>query len=156
MGFDAMTGSINNINISNHKGEYLSDKWQYGPLTYLGLMTAGFPNIFFVTGPQSPGVKSQMILSIEQHVDWIADCIKYMKSNGNKMINPKKKSEELWVKHVADVANDTLYPMGNSWYQGANIKGKTRVFMPYVGGFQKYRAKLNAVVSARYEGFDFY
>ena len=76
--------------------------------------------------------------------------------NLTKMINPKKKSEELWVKHVADVANDTLYPMGNSWYQGANIKGKTRVFMPYVGGFQKYRAKLNAVVSARYEGFDFY
>ena len=156
MGFDAMTGSIKNINICNHKGEYLSDKWQYGPLTYLGLMTAGFPNIFFVTGPQSPGVKSQMILSIEQHVDWISDCIKYMKSNGNKMINPQKKSEELWVKHVADVANDSLYPMGNSWYQGANIKGKTRVFMPYVGGFQKYRAKLNAVVSARYEGFDFY
>ena len=152
-GFDAMTGALNEIDIRTSDGAVLRDKWQDGPLTYLGLMVAGFPNMFTITGPGSPGVKTQMILSIEQHIDWIAECLKHLKNNGYHRIEADEKAESEWVDHVNEVADSTLYPLANSWYMGANIPGKTRVFMPYVGGVPAYKKKCDEVAAKGYEGF---
>jgi cyclohexanone monooxygenase len=152
-GFDAMTGALREIDIRTGAGRSLAAKWADGPRTYLGLMTAGFPNLFMITGPQSPGVKSQMILSCEQHVDWIAGCLEYMRSRRLRVIDPVAAAEDAWVQHVNDVADATLYPLANSWYVGANIPGKPRVFMPYVGGVQAYKQKCDAVTAADYAGF---
>ncbi len=152
-GFDAMTGTMREIDIRVRNGVTLEDQWEGGPRTYLGIMVAGLPNMFMVTGPQSPGVKSQMILSIEMHVDWIADCLKHMREHGKSRITATGEAQEDWVHHTADVANATLYPQANSWYMGANIPGKPRVFMPYVGGVHAYKQKCEAVVAADYEGF---
>ncbi len=124
-----------------------------GPLTYLGLMVSGFPNMFVVTGPGSPGVKTQMIASIEQHVDWIADCIGHMQNNGFDRIEASPQAEMEWVHHVNQVADSTLYPLANSWYMGANIPGKPRVFMPYVGGYDRYKRHCDTVAAKGYEGF---
>ena len=131
----------------------LRDHWEGGPLTYLGLMVSGFPNMFVVTGPGSPGVKTQMIASIEQHVDWIADCIGHMRKHGFDRIEASPQAELDWVHHVNQVADSTLYPLANSWYMGANIPGKPRVFMPYVGGFDRYKRHCDAVAAKGYEGF---
>ena len=109
--------------------------------------------MFMVTGPGSPGVKSQMILSCEQHVDWIADCLAHMADNGQRRIEPQPEAEAEWVAHVNEVGCSTLYPLADSWYMGANIPGKPRVFMPYVGGVHAYTAKLKEVVEKGYEGF---
>ena len=152
-GFDAMTGALNEIDISTSDGAKLKDKWEGGPLTYLGIMVAGFPNMFTITGPGSPGVKTQMILSIEQHMDWIADCLKHLKANGLQRIEASVEAESEWVQHVNDVADSTLYPLANSWYVGANIPGKPRIFMPYVGGVTAYKAKCDAVAAGGYTGF---
>ena len=152
-GFDAMTGALKDIDLRTSDGHTIQDKWEGGPLAYLGLMIAGFPNMFMVTGPGSPGVKSQMILSCEQHVDWIADCLAHMAANGHGRIEPKPEAEAEWVAHVNEVGDSTLYPLANSWYMGANIPGKPRVFMPYVGGVHNYTAKLKEVVENDYEGF---
>ena len=116
-------------------------------------MVSGFPNMFVVTGPGSPGVKTQMIASIEQHVDWIADCIGHMRSHGFDRIEASPQAESEWVHHVNQVADSTLYPLANSWYIGANIPGKPRVFMPYVGGFDRYKRHCDAVAAKGYEGF---
>jgi cyclohexanone monooxygenase len=118
-------------------------------------MIAGFPNLFMITGPQSPGVKSQMILACEQHVDWIADCIKYMRGRGLARIEAEQDAEDAWVHHNNEVADRTLYPLANSWYVGANIPGKPRVFMPYVGGVTAYKKKCDEVAAAEYQGFRF-
>ncbi len=152
-GFDAMTGALHNIDIYNHRGISLKQKWKEGPLTYLGLMTADFPNFFMITGPQSPGVKSNMILSIEQHVNWVAQCLETMRKSGKRTINAKETSEKSWVNHCKEVADKTLYPLGNSWYQGANIPGKKKVFMPYIGGVQKYKNICDEIVRQGYPGF---
>ncbi len=152
-GFDAMTGALAEIGVRNGSGETLRDKWSAGPRTYLGLMVAGFPNLFLITGPGSPGVKSQMILSIEQHSDWIADCLKHLHARGLNRIEADEKAELAWVDHVNEIANATLYPLANSWYMGANIPGKPRVFMPYVGGVQRYKQHIEASVTNGYEGF---
>jgi cyclohexanone monooxygenase len=152
-GFDAMTGAMLNIDIRNGAGATLQDKWSAGPKRYLGLMVAGFPNLFMITGPQSPGVKSQMILSIEQHADWIGDCLKHLRSRGFARIEADVRSESKWVEHVNDVADGTLYPLANSWYVGANIPGKPRIFMPYVGGFAAYKRKCDEAAANGYEGF---
>jgi cyclohexanone monooxygenase len=152
-GFDAMTGALREIDVRGAGGEKLADKWEGGPRTYLGLMVAGFPNMFVITGPGSPGVKTQMILSIEQHTDWIADCLKKMRVDGFARIEPTEESETEWVEHVNQVADSTLYPLANSWYVGANIPGKPRVFMPYVGGLHVYTRKCNEVARKGYEGF---
>lgn len=152
-GFDAMTGAMKEIDIRADSGPAISDKWADGPRTYLGLMAAGFPNLFMITGPQSPGVKSQMILSCEQHVDWIADCLKHLRAHGQDRIEAQKSAEDFWVEHNNEVADSTLYPLANSWYVGANIPGKPRVFMPYVGGVTAYKAKCDEVAAANYEGF---
>jgi len=131
----------------------LEVQWEGGPRTYLGVMVAGLPNMFMITGPQSPGVKSQMILSIEWHANWIADCLAHMKAAGARRIDATEQSQEEWVRHVKEVADKTLYPLANSWYMGVNIPGKPQIFMPYVGGVQAYTKKCQEVVAKGYEGF---
>ena len=152
-GFDAMTGSVAKIDIRGRDGQALNQKWAEGPKTYLGLMSAGFPNLFIITGPGSPSVLSNMIVSIEQHVDWIGDCIGYMRDRGLTTMEAKKDAEENWVAHVNEVAHTTLYPQANSWYMGANIPGKPQIFMPYIGGVGVYRQICNDVAAKGYEGF---
>ena len=152
-GFDAMTGSVARIDISGRNGQTLNQKWAEGPRTYLGLMSAGFPNLFIITGPGSPSVLSNMMVSIEQHVDWIADCIGYMRDRNFVSMEAKKDAEDNWVAHVNEVAHGTLYPQANSWYMGANIPGKPRIFMPYIGGVGAYRQICNDVAAKGYEGF---
>jgi len=121
----------------------------------LGIMCAGFPNMFMITGPGSPGVKSQMILSCEQHVDWIVDCLAYMRGHQQKAVEPTETAQYDWTMHVKRVADATLYPKAASWYMGANIPGKPRVFMPYVGGVHTYKKRCEEVVAKGYEGFTF-
>jgi cyclohexanone monooxygenase len=152
-GFDAMTGALLEIDIRTSDGNKLSEKWKGGPTTYLGLMVAGFPNMFAITGPGSPSVKMQMILACEQHMDWIADCLQHLKSHGYARIEPDLDAETKWVEHVNEVADGTLYPLANSWYVGANIPGKPRVFMPYVGGFHTYKQHCDTIVANDYAGF---
>ena len=154
-GFDAMTGALREIDIHADSGTDIRSKWEDGPHTYLGIMMAGLPNLFMVTGPQSPGVKSQMILSIEQHVDFITGCLQYMLNQGHRRIEADQQAEDLWVQHNDDVANATLYPKANSWYMGANIPGKPRIFMPYVGGVHTYSRLCNEIAAKGYEGFVF-
>ena len=154
-GFDAMTGAMKEIDIHTDAGMSIREKWEDGPRTYLGIMIAGFPNLFMITGPQSPGVKSQMILACEQHVDWIADCLQYMRNRGLCRIEAEEQAEAAWVQHNNEVADRTLYPLANSWYVGANIPGKPRVFMPYVGGVTAYKKKCDEVAAKGYEGFRF-
>jgi len=152
-GFDAMTGSFARIDIRGRDGLTLKDKWEAGPKTYLGLMVSGFPNMFLVTGPGSPSVLSNMIVSIEQHVDWIADCVAYQRDRDIAAMEATQGAEDGWVAHVNEVAHNTLYPQANSWYMGANIPGKPRVFLPYIGGVPAYRAICNDVVANGYRGF---
>ncbi len=152
-GFDAMTGSVAKIDITGRGGQTLNRKWAEGPKTYLGLMSAGFPNLFLITGPGSPSVLSNMIVSIEQHVDWIADCVSYMRERGLDSMEAETAAEEKWVAHVNEVAYTTLYPQADSWYMGANIPGKPRIFMPYIGGVGPYRQICNDVAAKGYEGF---
>ncbi|MEA2839727.1 MAG: hypothetical protein QOF41_1057 [Methylobacteriaceae bacterium] len=152
-GFDAMTGALLNIDIRGRDGQTLRQKWEAGPRTYLGLAIAGFPNLFLVTGPGSPSVLSNMIVSIEQHVDWIAGCIAHLRENGRERIEPTVAAEDSWVDHVNEVGHMTLYPQANSWYMGANVPGKPRVFMPYIGGVGVYRQKCDEVAANGYEGF---
>jgi len=153
IGFDAMTGALLNIDIRGRGGEKLQQKWAGGPRTYLGLAIAGFPNLFTITGPGSPSVLSNMIVSIEQHVDWIADCIAYLRERGRGSIEATPEAEEAWVAHVNEVGHATLYPRANSWYTGANIPGKPRIFMPYIGGVGTYRQKCDEVAANGYPGF---
>jgi cyclohexanone monooxygenase len=152
-GFDAMTGALLDMDIRGVSGKTLKTKWANGPLTYLGLMTAGFPNMFIITGPGSPSVKSNMVCAIEQHVEWIADCVRHVRSKEFARIDADPESENTWVQHVNEVANRTLYPLADSWYVGSNIPGKPRVFMPYVGGLDTYRKKCDQVAASGYEGF---
>ena len=152
-GFDAMTGAMKEIDIHTDAGLSIREKWEHGPRTYLGIMVAGFPNLFMITGPQSPGVKSQMILACEQHVDWISDCMQYLRDHGFSRIEAEEDAEDAWVQHSAEVANRTLYPLANSWYVGANIPGKPRIFMPYVGGVAAYKKKCDEIAARGYEGF---
>jgi cyclohexanone monooxygenase len=153
IGFDAMTGALLNIDIRGRDGQTLRRKWAEGPRTYLGLAVAGFPNLFAITGPGSPSVLSNMIVSIEQHVDWIADCLAYLRAHGLARIEATVTAEDDWVEHVNAVGDTTLYPLANSWYVGANIPGKPRIFMPYVGGVDVYREKCDDVVARGYAGF---
>jgi cyclohexanone monooxygenase len=152
-GFDAMTGSVAKIDIRGRNGVTLNQKWAEGPKTYLGLMSVGFPNLFIITGPGSPSVLSNMIVSIEQHVDWIADCIGYMRDRGFEAMEAMQDAEDKWVAHVNEVAHTTLYPQANSWYMGANIPGKPQIFMPYIGGVGLYRQICNDVAAKGYQGF---
>ena len=154
-GFDAMTGALLKANITGRGGRTLAQKWEYGPQAFLGLQVAGFPNLFTVTGPGSPSVLCNMLVAIEQHVNWIADAIDYLRDSGYTRMETTEASELEWIAHVNDVADGTMYtsPSCNSWYLGANIDGKPRIFMPYVGGYPRYRERCEAIAANDYEGF---
>jgi cation diffusion facilitator CzcD-associated flavoprotein CzcO len=153
-GFDAMTGALLAMDIRGRAGKSLRAAWADGPRTYLGVATAGFPNLFLVTGPQSPSVFSNMVVSIEQHVEWIADCIAHLRAPGAATIEARSDAQAAWCAHVTELVAGTLMPQTDSWYVGANVPGKPRVFMPYLGGVGPYRARCDAVAAAGYEGFD--
>jgi len=152
-GFDAMTGPLLGPDITGAGGVALRDKWVAGPRTYLGIATAGFPNLFTITGPGSPSVLVNMAVAIEQHVDWVADCIAYLRDRGLASIDATVEAEDRWVDHVNEVANLTLFPHANSWYMGANVPGKPRVFMPYIGGLPRYTQVCDDVAADDYRGF---
>jgi cation diffusion facilitator CzcD-associated flavoprotein CzcO len=152
-GFDAMTGPLFDIDLRGNGGQTLQLAWIDGPRTFLGIATAGFPNLFMITGPGSPSVLSNMVVSIEQHVDWVADCLRYLAEHDMDRIEANVDAQDLWMEHVNEVASKTLYPLANSWYVGANIPGKPRIFMPYVGGVGVYRQKCDEVAAAGYQGF---
>ena len=152
-GFDAMTGALNNINIIGKNNITLKDKWINGPETYLGLAMNGFPNFFTITGPGSPSVLTNMIPTIEQHVDWIADCIRYIKKKSYHSIEANLDAEIEWGKYNDKCAHDTLRYYCDSWYLGSNVTGKKRVFYPFVGGLPVYIEKCEEIVNNSYEGF---
>jgi cyclohexanone monooxygenase len=152
-GFDAMTGALLAIDIRGRDGRSLREKWAGGPRAYLGLAMAGFPNLFTITGPGSPSVLTNMIPSIEQHVEWISDCLAHMRAHDKQRIEPSTEAEETWVAHVRDVAGNTLRSTCSSWYVGANVPGKPRVFMPYIGGFPVYVQHCAQIAANGYEGF---
>ncbi len=154
IGFDAMTGPLLNIDIKGKGGQALREKWEEGPQSYLGLSVAGFPNLFTVTGPQSPSVMTNMMSAIEQHVEWISDCLAYMQEHGHDRIEAGEKAEQEWVIHNGEVADTTLYPQADSWYVGANIEGKPRVILPYLGSFGEYRKTCDAIAAEGYRGFE--
>ena len=152
-GFAAMTGSYDRIRITGRNSLTLAEKWQAGPRAYLGVASAGFPNLFTVTGPGSPSVLASMIQAIEQHVDWMVDCIAHMRDLGAATIEPLLHHEDEWIEHVNEVSKVSLRSTCSSWYVGANIPGRPRVFMPYIGGFPVYVQKCNEVMSNGFEGF---
>ena len=152
-GFDAMTGTLLRIDITGKDGLKLKDKWEAGPTTYLGLGIHGFPNLFTVSGPGSPSVLSNMIVTIEQHVNFIFDCLDYLKSNGLSSVEAEADAEAMWVQQGNAIANETLFPTCNSWYLGANVPGKPRIFMPFVGGFPLYQSICKDVQAHDYRGF---
>jgi cyclohexanone monooxygenase len=152
-GFDAMTGSLFKLGIRGKDGVALQEKWADGPHTYLGIATVGFPNLFIITGPGSPSVLSNMPVSIEQHVEWIADCIQYLQSHDLASIEATEEAQRNWVAHVNEVADATLFPQADSWYVGANMPGKPRVFLPYCGGVGPYRQLCADIAAKGYEGF---
>jgi cyclohexanone monooxygenase len=154
-GYDAVTGALDRIDIQGKGGQSLKEKWSHGPRTYLGLMAAGFPNFFMITGPGSPSILTNVVVAIEQHVDWIARCLAHMQAQGQQVAEAQSGAEEEWVGHVNEVASKTLFPTTNSWYMGANIPGKPRAFLPYVGGFATYTGICEKVISENYKGFHF-
>ncbi|MEO0031668.1 MAG: hypothetical protein RIS94_1426 [Pseudomonadota bacterium] len=151
-GFFAMTGAISAIDVRGEGGASLAQEWADAPRSYLGLAVAGFPNLFTVTGPGSPSVLSNVVVSIEQHVEWIADCVDALRAKGATRIEADAAAETAWMEHSNDVAQQTLFPRGASWYQGRTRDGRM-VFMPYVGGVGAYRAKCDAVAAEGYAGF---
>jgi cyclohexanone monooxygenase len=141
------------MDIRGADGVPLRSAWASGAQAYLGVAAAGFPNMFLITGPGSPSVFSNMVLSIEQHVEWVRDCIVWLRGRGHATIEPTGAAQSAWMEHVSEVANSTLFPRADSWYVGANIPGKPRVFTSYLAGCGPYRAKCDAVAAAGYEGF---
>jgi cation diffusion facilitator CzcD-associated flavoprotein CzcO len=154
-GFDAMTGALDKIDIRGRDGRTLRNEWAEGPLTYLGLGVRGFPNMFIITGPGSPSVLSNMVLASEQHLNWLVDCLVHMRERGVTSIEAEQSAVESWVAECNSKASGTLFPQAKSWYMGANIPGKPRVFMPYIGGFAAYGRMLSEVATAGYTGFEF-
>jgi cation diffusion facilitator CzcD-associated flavoprotein CzcO len=153
-GFDAMTGAILAMDIEGRHGLRLEEKWADGPRTYLGLMTRGFPNLFTITGPQSPSVLTNMPLSIEQHVEWIDDCIAYMDREGYDYIEPTADAEQQWVQNTNTLADSMLFSEADSWYRGENVPGKPPVFTPFPGGLDVYRDICDRVARDDYDGFE--
>ncbi|MEU8914371.1 MULTISPECIES: flavin-containing monooxygenase [Streptomyces] len=152
-GFDALTGSQVAMDIVGKGGTTLREKWADGPRNHLGLLSAGFPNLFTVIGPLSPSVLSNAVVAIEQHVEWITDCIAHLRRNGITEIDATPRAEADWCTHVADLAAQTLYPSVDSWYMGANVPGKPRVFLAYTGGLERYRAECAAAAEDGYRAF---
>jgi cyclohexanone monooxygenase len=153
-GFDALTGALTALNIRGRGGAPLTRAWAQGPRTYLGLMIPDFPNLFTITGPGSPGVVTNVPVAIEQHVEWIADALRHLRERGFATIEATRDAAARWTRHVQDVANETLYPTADSWYMGANIPGKPRMFLPYIGGLGVYRASCDAIAASGYTGFE--
>ena len=154
-GFDAMTGSLLRLGITGRDGLTLAKAWEAGPRNYLGLQVAGFPNMFTITGPGSPSVLCNMPVAIEQHVEWITDCIAHMRDHEIERIEARDDASDEWVQQVNEAAHATLLPEAHSsWYLGANVPGKPRVFMPYAGGMARYRAICDEVAAHDYEGFE--
>ncbi len=153
-GFDAMTGTLLQMDIRGRDGLTLDEKWDDGPMTYLGLSVHGFPNMFTITGPQSPSVLSNMPVSIEHHVEWVSNAIEYFVDNDIKLFEPTKEAEDSWNVHNREVAEQTLYPTANSWYMNENIEDKPTVFTPYIGGVDNYHAVIQEVAQKGYEGFE--
>jgi cyclohexanone monooxygenase len=151
-GFDAMTGALLKVDIRGRDGLTLQDAWAAGPRTYLGLGVVGFPNLFTITGPGSPSVLTNMLVSIQQHVEWIGDCVRHLREEGRTTIEPEQQAQDNWVEYVNMVASFTLFPTCNSWYLGANVPGKTRVFMP-LPGFNSYMDWCTQVAADGYTGF---
>ncbi len=152
-GFDAITGALTRIDVRGRGGRALADTWRDGPGAYLGLATAGFPNLFFVTGPGSPSVLSNVVVSIEQHVEWISDLLAFAAEHALHEVEAEPAAQAQWVEHVRELSGHTLFPRADSYYIGANVPGKARVYMPYVGGVAAYRDRCDAVAAAGYEGF---
>lgn len=153
-GFDAMTGALMAVDIRGRGGARLAERWAEGPRTYLGIAVAGFPNLFTITGPGSPSVLSNMMVSIEQHVEWVGDAIAALRAQGKRTMEATAEAENAWTRHLAEVAQATLYPTADSWYMGSNVPGKPRVFMPYPAGVGLYRQKCDEVAAGGYEGFE--
>jgi cation diffusion facilitator CzcD-associated flavoprotein CzcO len=153
-GFDAMTGPMLRMGITGRDGRSLAEAWEAGPRTYLGLQVPGFPNLFSVTGPGSPSVLCNMPVAIEQHAEWITDCIAHMRERGLERIEATPEAMDKWVVQVNTAASATLLPLAtSSWYLGANVPGKPRVFMPYAGGMARYRQICADIAATNYEGF---
>ena len=152
-GYDAVTGALDRIGIHGRGGTALKAKWAGGPQTYLGLMSAGFPNLFFITGPGSPSILTNVVVAIEQHVDWIARCIGHMQAQGLHSAEADSGAEAEWGSHVNEVAGKTLFTGTNSWYMGANMPGKARAILPYLGGLANYTVICEDVIKAGYRGF---
>jgi cyclohexanone monooxygenase len=152
-GFDAMTGALTSIDIRGKNDASLRERWSEGPSSYLGLAIADFPNLFTVTGPGSPSVLTNMLPTIEQHVEWITDCIADVRRQNCTIIEATAEAENAWWRHVQEVGQLGIKGSTNSWYVGANVEGKARVFMPYLGGFPSYCQKCDEVVANGYEGF---
>ena len=153
-GFDAMTGAILAMDIEGRDDRRLNGKWADGPLTYLGLMSRGFPNMFTITGPQSPSVLTNMPMSIEQHVEWIDDCIAYMDAEGYDRIEPTEEAEQRWVSNTNMLASNMLFSDADSWYRGENVPGKPSIFTPFPGGLDQYREICDRVARDDYDGFE--
>ncbi|HVT66901.1 MAG TPA: NAD(P)/FAD-dependent oxidoreductase, partial [Trebonia sp.] len=153
-GFDALTGPLEALGIRGKGGRSLKQTWEEGARTYLGLSVPGFPNLFTITGPGSPSVLSNMPVSIEQHVEWIGDCIEYLREHQLTSIEATEDATQSWTEHVQEVANKTLFPKAASWYMGANIPGKPRLFLPYIGGLENYERTCEKVAANGYDGFD--
>jgi cyclohexanone monooxygenase len=154
-GFDAMTGALRRIDIRGRRAQALADVWAETPAGYLGLQVAGFPNLFTVTGPGSPSVLTNMVTSIELHVEWIAACLAYLRDHGLTVIEAEPDAQAQWIEHSSSLAHGLMitHPTCTSWYLGANVPGKRRVYMPYVGGHPAYRARIEECAAAGYEGF---
>ena len=152
-GFDAMTGAFFKMDIRGRDNLPLKDRWSQGPKTYLGLQSAGFPNMFMITGPGSPSVLTNMPVAIEQHIEWISDFIQYTREHDIQAAEPAPHSETEWKTEVREAVEPTMFMLANSWYFGANIPGKPRVFTPYAGGMGTYRKKCSDIAEKGYEGF---
>jgi cyclohexanone monooxygenase len=153
-GFDAMTGTLLQMDIQGRDGLTLDEKWSDGPKTYLGLGVHGFPNMFTITGPQSPSVLTNMPVSIEHHVEWISGAIDHFVENDIRHVEPTKEAEDAWTAHNRNVAEQTLYPTADSWYMNKNIPEKPTVFTPYIGGADLYHETIAEVAEKGYEGFE--
>lgn len=152
-GFDAMTGALDRIDVRGRGGKRLAEHWEAGPRTYLGVGISGFPNLFCLAGPGSPSVLTNMVTAIEQHVEWTDACVAYLRRNGYRRIEAQEQAETEWVDHVNEVAAATLYMQADSWYLGANVPGKPRIFTPYAGGLNEYERRCNEVAEQGYAGF---
>lgn len=151
-GYDALTGPLLRLDIRGEHGVRLADRWAEGPTSYLGLTIAGFPNFYVLAGPGSPSVLANVILAAEQHVDWLTTLLTHLREQGLHRAEADPTAEQEWTRQVAEAAAATLYPQADSWYLGANVPGKPRVFMPYAGGFQNYRALCEQVAAEGYRG----